>query len=150
MLGENIDTVDYPRCGEVDIVEMIGGKSADDGTNNEATIWGSDHRPNNDPNKPEEVKSITTAFTNPTQADFSDDYHIYGIEWDEKTIKHSVDGRVYRITDISSKTDGFEVFHKPFYIILNIAVGGNWPGSPDQTTVWPPQRMVVDWVRVYQ
>lgn len=58
MLGENIDTVDYPACGEMDIVEMIGGKSADDGSDNETTIWGTIHRPNNDPNPKEAVKSI--------------------------------------------------------------------------------------------
>lgn len=86
---------------------------------------------------------------NPTNVNWSDSFHIYGIEWDEMTVKHYVDGRIYKTTDISPKTDGFEVFHKPFYIILNLAVGGNWPGSPDETTLFP-QRMLVDWVRVYQ
>jgi len=74
---------------------------------------------------------------------------VYGIEWDSKTVKHYVDGQVYGTTDISSETDGFDVFHKPFYIVLNVAVGGNWPRPPDQTTIWP-QKMMVDWVRVYQ
>ena len=70
----------------------------------------------------------------PLGTNWSDDYHIYGIEWDEKTVKHSVDGHIYKRTDISSKINGFEVFHKPFYIVLNMAVGGNWPGPPDETT----------------
>lgn len=149
MLGENIDTVDYPRCGEMDIVEMIGGKSLDNGNNNEATIWGSLHRPNNNPNKKAEVKSITSSFMNPKDVNFGDDYHIFGIEWDTTSVRHYVDGELYQNTDISSKTDGFEVFHKPFYIILNVAIGGNWPGLPNQTTIWP-QKMMVDWVRVSQ
>lgn len=149
MLGENIDTVGYPASGEMDIVEMIGGKSADDGTDNETTIHGTIHRPNNDPNPKEAVKSIESSFKNPSNANWGDDFHIYGIEWDETTVKYYVDGRVYGTADISHKTDGFEVFHRPFYIILNLAVGGNWPGPPDQTTIFP-QRMLVDWVRVYQ
>lgn len=149
MLGENIGTVGYPYSGEMDIAEMLGGKSKDDGSNNETIIYGTIHRPNYDPNPPEAVKSIGASFQNPSPGNWSDDFHTYTIEWDAKTVKHSVDGWVYKTTDISSKTDGFEVFHKPFYIILNVAVGGNWPGPPDGTTVFP-QKMTVDWVRVYQ
>lgn len=149
MLGENIDTAGYPDSGEMDIVEMVGGKSPDDGTDNEATIWGTIHRPNYDPNPPEAVKSIGSSYLHPQGVNWSDDFHVYGLEWDAKTVKHTVDGHAYQITNIESQTDGFEVFHRPFYIILNVAVGGNWPGSPDQTTIWP-QKMLVDWVRVYQ
>lgn len=149
MLGENIDTAGYPESGEIDIMEMIGGKSRDDGTDNEKTIHGTIHRPNHDPNPPEAVKSIGEAFQSPDGTDWGDDFHTYAVEWDEKTIKHSVDGWVYETTDISKTTDGFDVFHKPFYLILNVAVGGNWPGSPDETTIFP-QKMTVDWVRVYR
>lgn len=149
MLGENIDSVDYPESGEIDIVEMVGGKSADDGSDNETVIWGTVHRPNRDVYPAETVKSIDASFHNPTGARWSDDFHVYGIEWDAKTIKHFVDGVLYGTTDISDQTDGFEVLHKPFYIVLNVAVGGNWPGSPDPTTSFP-QKMLVDWVRVYQ
>lgn len=130
-------------------MEMVGGKSEENGMDNETTVWGSIHRPDNDPGKEDGVKSITSSFSNPVDVSFGDGFHIYGIEWNDKTVKHSVDGQVYRITDISSKADGFDVFHKPFYIILNVAVGGTWPGYPDETTKWP-QRMLVDWIRVYQ
>lgn len=149
MLGENIDTVDYPASGEIDIVEMVGGNSPDDGSDNEKAIWGTLHRPDNAISPPESVKSISSGFVSPRSAKWSDDFHVYGIEWDEKTVKHTVDGQIYQIADISSDTDGFDVFHKPFYVILNVAVGGDWPGSPDGTTIFP-QKMLVDWVRVYQ
>ena len=94
------------------------------------------------------VKSLSAPYINKYGGKFSDDFHVFGIDWDEKAIRYSVDGIVYQSIDISSRTDGFEVFQKPFYIVLNLAIGGDFPGSPDVTTTWP-QRMMVDWVRVY-
>ena len=148
MLGESIDTVGFPKCGEIDIMEMVGGKDQD-GSNQNAVVWGSLHRPNEDPNPATQVKSFAAAYRNPGNADFSDDFHVFGVEWDAGSIKYRVDGNVYQAIDISGKADGFEVFRQPFFMVLTLAVGGDWPGAPDQTTVWP-QHMQVDWVRVYQ
>lgn len=144
MLGANIDKVGFPRCGEIDIMEMVGGRNGGN-----AVAWGSLHRPNEDPNPRTQVKSFSAAYRNPNNANFSDDFHVFGVEWSAGTIQYYVDGNVYQTVDISSNSDGFQVFKKPFFIVLNLAVGGDWPGAPDQTTVWP-QQMQIDWVRVYQ
>jgi len=78
---------------------------------------------------------------------FADDFHVFEIEWDEHRIVWKVDGIQFASSDIA-KGDVAE-FHKPFYILLNVAVGGSWAGRPDATTRFP-QCMYVDWVRVYQ
>ncbi len=148
MLGDNIDTVQWPQCGEIDIMEMVGGIGAG-GVNQNAVAVGSLHRPNADPSQSTIPKSLTANYNNPGNVNLGDDFHVFAIEWDASAVKYLVDGNVYQTIDISSNRDGFEVFRKPFFIVLNLAVGGDWPGSPDQTTVWP-QQMQIDWVHVYQ
>lgn len=141
MLGSNISentggTVAWPNCGEIDIMEKIGG------TNNEKKAYGTLHYYNE------------TLGYNPAPSDsytysddLSNDYHIYGIEWDEDSISWYFDGIEYSTIDISSSV--FDEFREDFYILLNVAVGGTWPGNPDSTTTFP-QRMYIDYVRVYQ
>jgi beta-glucanase (GH16 family) len=148
MLGDNIDTVQWPQCGEIDIMEMVGGIGPG-GVNRNAVAVGSLHRPNSDTAQSTTPKSLSANYNNPGNVNLSDDFHVFSIEWDASAIKYLVDGNVYQTIDISSNSDGFEVFRKPFFIVLNLAVGGDWPGSPDQTTVWP-QQMQIDWVHVYQ
>lgn len=149
MLGENIGTVGWPRCGEIDIVEMVGGRSAD-GTVDQDTVANSAlHRPSVGTATGEPAKSHSGKMALPSGAKLSQDFHVYAVEWDASSIRFLLDEKVVLVTDISSKSDGYEAFHQPFFVLLNLAVGGNWPGSPDATTVWP-QRMSVDWVRVYQ
>jgi beta-glucanase (GH16 family) len=75
------------------------------------------------------------------------EFHIYHAEWTTTYIKIGVDGNFYFNMDITGPA--VTEFHQPFYILLNLAVGGNWPGKPDSTTKFP-QYMFVDWVRVYQ
>lgn len=79
----------------------------------------------------------------------SDDYHVFGIEWEPKVIRWFVDGKLYstkRVSDMPK--DGRWVYDHPFFMILNLAVGGGWPGNPDATTKFP-QQLLVDYVRVY-
>jgi beta-glucanase (GH16 family) len=77
-------------------------------------------------------------------------YHVYAIEWDTNTVRWFVDGnQFYSMTRSQVQGYGNWVFDQPFFILLNVAVGGNWPGSPDASSVFP-QRMYVDYVRVYQ
>jgi beta-glucanase (GH16 family) len=79
---------------------------------------------------------------------FDNDFHVFGIEWDENYINYYVDGVLYnQITP--ADVPGDWVFNEPFYFILNMAVGGNFPGSPNSQTRFP-QTMLVDYVRVYQ
>lgn len=146
MLGENIDSVGFPNCGEIDILEMIGST---DGVEN-ATIGGSLHRPNPSATESDEIRSETAFYNNAHGNWFNDDYHVFGIQWSSGQIQFYVDNHLYKKVKIPvSGKDGYSVFRKPFFIILNLAVGGDWPGSPDATTDWPKQ-MEVDWVRVYQ
>ena len=82
---------------------------------------------------------------------FSDDFHLFAIEWEETEIRWYVDDELHLTQTIwGHRTAPYPApFDQEFYLIMNVAVGGSWPGSPDETTVFP-QRMEVDYVRVYQ
>lgn len=133
MLGSNITSVGWPKCGEIDIMEMIGGQ------NRENTVYGTLHWDSNG------HQSKGSSYKLPT-GKLSDDFHVYSIEWDSQKIIWYVDGSLYSLLPFNSTMSAFQA---PFFIILNLAVGGNWPGYPDNTTVFP-QTMTVDYVRVYQ
>jgi beta-glucanase (GH16 family) len=131
MLGDNIDTVSWPACGEIDILETIG---TDISTNH-----GSLHAPSFNP---------TGTYTLPGGAKFSDAFHTFAVEWEPGTVRFYVDDQLYE-TRTSTQTDGGTwEFDHPFFLLLNVAVGGQWPGDPDSTTTFP-QTLKVDWVRVY-
>ena len=129
MLGQNIDNVGWPRCGEIDIMEHI---------NNEAKIYGTMHWDNNG-----HVQYGGDMLCNVSQ------YHIYSVEWNQNGIKWLLDGSKFWEGNITGNINGTEEFHSPFFILLNLAVGGDWPGPPNGTTVFP-DTMFVDYVRVYQ
>jgi beta-glucanase (GH16 family) len=135
MLGNNYDTVSWPMCGEIDIMEMIGGSGR------ENTVHGTIHYSDAD----KKWKSKTATFKL-EKGIFSDDYHVFAIEWTPEKIEWFVDGKSYHLVQLD--TPGLEVFHNNFYLILNLAVGGRWPGIPDETTIFP-QYMFIDYVRVY-
>ena len=137
MLGENIDEVSWPKCGEIDIMEMIGGSK----DNQDGTVHGTVHWDNNG-NYANYGGSTKLPF-----GIFNDEYHVFSIDWTEKEIIWLLDGVKYHVIDISAP--GLEEFHKPFFFILNVAVGGTWPGNPDASTVFP-QEMKVDYVRIFQ
>ena len=135
MLGANINTgAGWPACGEIDIMETIG---TDVGNNH-----GSLHSPGWDP---------TAVYPLPDGGLYSDAFHVFAAEWDPGEIRFYVDGALYETQDASDAPNGGWVFDggQPFFIIINVAVGGDWPGSPDSTTVFP-QMLLVDYVRVYQ
>jgi beta-glucanase (GH16 family) len=86
----------------------------------------------------------------PNGQKFADDFHAYAVEWEPNVIRFYVDGRLYKTRTPADLPAGTTwVFNHPFFIILNVAVGGGFPGNPDATTVFP-QLMKVDYVRVYQ
>jgi beta-glucanase (GH16 family) len=136
MLGANFSSVGWPSCGEIDIMEMVGG---DDGGNN--TVYSTLHWDNNGSHADYGQHYTLSSGI------FADDFHVFSIEWDEKSITAYVDDNKYFVIDIAPS--GLSEFHNDFFIILNVAVGGLWPGPPDATTVFP-QTMEVDYVRVYQ
>ncbi len=134
MLGANSGTVAWPQCGEIDIMEYLGSKPT--------SIFGSVHGPGYSAGN-----AITKNYSLSNDR-FDNGFHVFGIEWDENYINYYVDNVLYnQITP--ADVPGQWVFNQPFYIILNMAVGGNFPGSPNSSTVFP-QTMLVDYVRVYQ
>lgn len=129
MLGTNIDQVSWPYCGEIDIMEHV---------NNAPEIHGTAHWDNNG-----HVYYGGSATTDATQ------FHVYSIEWDSTEIRWYLDGNQYHIMNIANDINGTGELNNHMYLILNLAVGGNWPGSPNASTVFPAQ-LVIDYVRVYK
>lgn len=142
MLGTNIGSVGWPTCGEIDIMENIG-KPSDQGTEH-ATLHGP--QPGGDYNG---GAGITRTTTLSGGAALADDFHIFAAEWTTNQIKFYLDTNLFAtITTNNVPSGGTWVFAAPEFIILNVAVGGSWPGNPDGTTVFP-QQMLVDYVHVY-
>jgi beta-glucanase (GH16 family) len=139
MLGDNIDTVTWPACGEIDIMESVGKFPA----TNFGSIHGSGFT----------GTSITTSYALPGGGKFADAFHTFGILWSPREMKFYVDdpSNVYATYTPASLTAGgiWPFDSGNFFFILNLAVGGGWPGPPDATSVFP-QEMLVDYVRVYE
>jgi beta-glucanase (GH16 family) len=136
LLGDDISRIGWPNCGEIDIMELIGSAPS--------TVLGTIHGPGYSGNK-----GISTKFSLPNGKRFSDDFHLFAVEWEPNVIRFYVDDTLYVTRTPSDLPAGTKwVFDKPFFIILNVAVGGNLPGPPDSSTRFP-QTMVVDFVRVY-
>ena len=136
MLGDNITTAGWPACGEIDIMELIGGAGA-----NDRTVHGTVHWSDNGSHAQYGgSKSLTSGK-------FADNFHVFSIVWDASSIHWLVDNVEYH--SINTSPAEMSEFREKFFIILNVAVGGNWPGSPDATTTFP-QKMFVDYVRVFQ
>lgn len=133
MLGSNFTTIGWPKCGEIDIMEIIGSKPS--------TLHGTIHWDN---------YGSYASYGNETtlsSGKFSDEFHVFTLIWDEQQIKWLLDDVQFNVVDITPA--GLSEFHNKFFFIFNVAVGGNWPGYPDATTVFP-QRMFVDYIRVFQ
>ncbi len=139
MLGSNISTVSWPACGEIDIMEMIGGTTTANG--GDGRVFGTAHWSNNGAHA---QYGLSYALAT---GKLSDGFHTYAVNWDATKIVWYIDNIQY--CEINTQPAGLSAFRAPFFIILNLAVGGNWPGSPDATTTFP-QLMEVDYVRVYQ
>jgi beta-glucanase (GH16 family) len=136
MLGENINTVSWPKCGEIDIMEMIGG------SNRENTVYGTAHYESGGSHA-QSGDSYTLA-----SGDFNDKFHVYSIIWDETHIRWYVDDVEFNSVDITEDALKDE-FHADQFFIINLAVGGNWPGPPNAETLFP-QHLIVDYIRVFQ
>ena len=136
MLGANFTSVGWPACGEIDIMENIGREPA--------TVHGSAHGPGYSGS---DRKSRSYSLYDRTH--FADQFHLFAVEWEPGVVRWSVDNKVYfTLTPASLASDQAWVFDTPFFLIVNLAVGGHWPGAPDRSTVFP-QRLAVDHVRVY-
>ena len=127
MLGANISSAPWPACGEIDIMEHI---------NTDSLIYGTMHWLNTT-----HVSNGGHVATSPSG------WHTYSVEWDADSIKWIVDNIKYHAAAITSNST--EEFHQPFFILLNLAVGGDWPKQTINDSLLPA-KMYVDWVRVYQ
>lgn len=131
MLGANQDSVGWPKCGEIDIMEAI---------NDENLVYGTLHW-FNDPGNNNADSGSSVAVANRTE------YHVYGVEWTADKLRWYVDGKVYRTMDVSN--DSFSEVRKEYFVIFNMAIGGQWPGYDIDETAFPAT-MEVDWVRAYK
>ncbi len=134
MLGADFPEIGWPETGEIDIMEYIGAEPR--------SIHGTVHGP-------EYYGSggLGARFINDEPV--ADDFHVFGIEWQPEIIRWTFNGEVYHELDPERLYGGTWVFDDDFFMLINVAVGGTWPGSPDETTVFP-QEMLMDWVRIYQ
>jgi beta-glucanase (GH16 family) len=136
MLGADIASVGWPQSGEIDIMENIGREPA--------ILHGTLHGPGYSG-----ADGISRADTLSSGA-WADDFHVFAVSWRPNEIRWFVDGRQYhRLTPTDLPSGTKWVFDHAFFLLLNVAVGGAWPGDPDPSTTFP-QQMVVDYVRVYR
>ena len=136
MLGDDIDKPGWPACGEIDIMENIGKEPA--------LVHGTIHGPGYSG-----ANGIGAPYSLPAGQRFADDFHVFAVEWESNTIRLYVDDHLYATRTPSDLPKGTKwVYDHPFFLLLNVAVGGGWPGNPDASTVFP-QTMLVDYVRVY-
>ncbi|RZB13926.1 glycosyl hydrolase family protein [Streptomyces sp. F001] len=134
MLGNDLGDVGWPASGEIDVMENVGYEPS--------TVHGTIHGPGYSGSG-----GIGAAYSLPNGQAFADGFHTFAVDWAPDSITWSVDGNVYQRrtpADLGGRT---WVFNKPFFLIMNLAVGGYWPGDPDGSTVFP-QQLVVDHVSV--
>ena len=136
MLGSDFPSAGWPACGEIDIMENVGFEPG--------KIHGTLHGPDYSGNNP-----LTGAYTLPNHEAMSDDFHVFAVDWMPDAIRFYVDGHHFETQTVDSIPSSKRwVFDHPFYVLLNLAVGGAWPGKPDAKTPFPAT-MLVDYVRVY-
>lgn len=138
MLGSNIDQIGWPACGEIDIMELLGHEP----DKSYGTIhWGK---------QGSGVSQNTQGFYKLTNGkNFSDEFHVFSLDWEKDKLSILVDDNVIFSTTAAKLGVDNYLYNNPNFFIMNVAVGGRWPGYPDATTVFP-QRMEVDYIRVFQ
>ena len=136
LLGAGPKSNSWPQCGEIDIMENLG--------HDPSRVHGSMHGPGYSGAHP-----LTSSYVLPGTRTFADDFHVFAVEWEPNVVRFYVDDVLYETQTPKNIPAGTQwVYDHPFYILLNLAVGGSWPKDPDDTTV-SPSSMLVDYVRVY-
>ncbi len=138
MLGDSFGSAGWPKCGEIDIMENVGKEP------------GINHGSLHGPSSTNATSDLTATITLPAGQALSNDFHVYAVEWEPDAIRFYLDANLYATFAAAQwPPGGTWIFDHRFFLILNVAVGGDWPGSPDDTTEFP-QTMLVDYVRVYK
>ncbi len=133
MLGSNISTVGWPACGEIDIMELIGHQPS--------ILYGTAHWSHAGQH------ASFGGNTKLSTGTFNDAFHVFSLVWTPTQLQWLLNNQVYHVLDITPAE--LSEFHQDYFFIFNVAVGGNWPGYPNATTVFP-QHMIVDYIRVFQ
>ena len=135
MLGSNIDEVGWPACGEIDIMEMVGHQP---NVTHGAAHWGNPGDP-------------STFVGNSISLDekFSEQFHVFTLVWEQNELNWYMDETLFHTITLANVQGATYRFNAPFFMVFNVAVGGNWPGNPDSSTVFP-QSMEIDYIRVFQ
>src|ERR1700736_5908612 len=137
MLGNDVEKPGWPDCGEIDIMENIGKEPA--------LVHGTIHGPGYSG-----ANGLGDPYALPAGEPVADNFHVFAVEWEPYAIGFYVDGHLYATRTPADLPKGTKwVYDHPFFLLLNVAVGGGWPGNPDASTVFP-QTMLVDYVRVYE
>lgn len=137
MMGDDIQRSGWPKCGEIDVMENIGKEPG--------IVHGTIHGPGYNG-----ANGIGGPFELPAGQRFADDFHVFAVEWEPKAIRFYVDDHLYKTITPADLPKGTQwVYKHPFFLLLNVAVGGGWPGDPDGSSSFP-QTMLVDYVRVYR
>jgi beta-glucanase (GH16 family) len=134
MLGSNLATASWPACGEIDVMEYRGQEPG--------VVHGSVHGPGYSGGG-----AVTKSYSLPGGAHFDDDFHVFAVTWSPDRVVFSVDDVAYQTVTPADLNGSDWVFDHPFFIILNVAVGGDYVGPPTSATKFPTQ-LVVDWVKV--
>lgn len=135
-LGGDIESVGWPNSGEIDVMESLGSDPF--------TLFGSIHGP-----QPGSPKGYGLTALEHSAVSLAGSYHVFGVVWTPSALTFTFDGVPYSTRTPASLSGSQQwVFNKPFFLLLNLAVGGNWPGAPAASTPLPAT-MLVDWVRVF-
>jgi beta-glucanase (GH16 family) len=133
MLGHDIDQVGWPRCGEIDVMENLG--------QDPAVVYGAVHGPGY-------TGGAGVTASHRARVSLADDFHVYSVAWEPGRIRWYLDDNLYAAVTPDGLGGNPWVFDHDFFLLVNVAVGGTWPGNPCSSVAFP-QTMLIDYIRLY-